>query len=125
MAFPGHAWVFIDDRLDNLQDMLANGIGLALHAPSLIHSGDSLVSFDVNEAIGVFKNWAGTERRETVVELTARTITVDPWRKTGLDTQRQGRHFFNLMRRVGRATRTRLFEKRSNASSTSPGKSVT
>ncbi|MCE0523806.1 MAG: HAD family hydrolase [Methylacidiphilales bacterium] len=103
----------IDDRLDNLEDMLAHGIGLALLAPSLMENGGSLVSFDVNEAVEAFKNWDGSERRETVVRLTARTVALDPWRKTGLNTRRQGRHFFNLMRRMGRATRTRLFEKRS------------
>jgi hypothetical protein len=102
----------IDDRLDNLEDMLSNGIGLTLLAPSLMEKGDSLVSFDVHEAMEAFKKWGGSERRETVVPLTARTFAVEAWRKTGLDTHRQGRHLFNLMRRVGRATRTRLFAKR-------------
>ena len=116
---------FIDDRLDNLQDMLASGIGLAMLAPSLIHSGDSLISFDVNEAIAAFKTWGGMGRRETVLELTARTITVDPWRKTGLNTRRQGRHFFNLVRRVARGARTRLFEKSSKAAGIKSRKPVT
>ena len=102
----------IDDRLDNLEDMLANGIGLALLAPSLMENGHSLTSFDVNEAIGVFTSWGGRERQETVVRLTALTIAVESWRKTGLNTRRQERHLFNLLRRMGRATRTRLFEKR-------------
>ena len=101
----------IDDRLDNLEDMLSNGIGLALLAPSLMENGHSLTSFDVNEAIRVFTSWGGRERQETVVRLTALTIVVESWRKTGLDTRRQERHLFNLMRRMGRATRTRLFKK--------------
>jgi hypothetical protein len=115
---------FIDDRLDNLQDMLAHGIGLAMHAPSLMESGDSLVSFDVNEAIETLKSWGGAERREEVVPLTARTFTVDPWRRTGLDTRRQGRHFFNWFRRVSRAARTRFFEKRPSAAEIASRKSL-
>ncbi len=113
-GIPRARMALIDDRLDNLQDLLANGIGLALHAPSLMDNGDSLVSFDVREAVEAFKAWGGAERRETVVELTAQTYPVEEWRKTGLNTRKQGRHLFNLMRRVGRATRTRLFEKRPN-----------
>jgi hypothetical protein len=73
------------------------------------------VSFDVAEAIAAFQAWGGAERRETVVELTARTYPVEPWRKTGLDTRKQGRHLFNVMRRVARAARTRVFGKQANA----------
>jgi hypothetical protein len=112
-GIPRARMALIDDRLDNLEDMLANGIGLTLLAPSLMENGDSLVSFDANEAMAAFKSWDGTKRNETVVRLTACTIKIDPWRKTGLNTRWQGRHFFNLMRRMGRATRTRLFEKHS------------
>jgi hypothetical protein len=111
-GIPRAKMALIDDRLDNLEDLLANGIGLALHAPSLMEKGDTLVSFDVREAVAAFKAWGGKERRETVVELTAQTYPVEAWRKTGLNTRKQGRHFFNLMRRVARETRTRLFEKR-------------
>ncbi len=109
---PRARMALIDDRLDNLEDMLAHGLGLALLAPSLMESGEALVSFDVNEAVEAFTRWGGAAPQREIVRLAERTVTVDPWRKTGLNTRRQGRHLFNLMRRVGRATRTRLFERK-------------
>jgi hypothetical protein len=110
---PRDRMALIDDRLDNLEDMLEHGLGLALLAPSLMEeSGHSITSFDVNEALDAFRSWGGNGRREIIVRLTAREFAVDPWRKTGLNTQRQGRHLFNLTRRVGQAARRRLFEKR-------------
>jgi hypothetical protein len=113
LGIPRSRMALIDDRLDNLEDMLANGIGLTLLAPSLMENGDSIVSFDAKEAVEAFLDWGGKKRQEAVVMLTAHTFPIDPWRKTGLNTQRQGRHIFNVMRRLGRATRTRLFPKSS------------
>ena len=38
------SWIaFIDDRIDNLQDLLAAGLGLAIHAPSYLTMGRQLL----------------------------------------------------------------------------------
>ncbi len=47
----------LDDRLENLEDLVAAGLGLALHAPSDTGEDDALVTFDINEAIAAFTRW--------------------------------------------------------------------
>jgi hypothetical protein len=97
---------FIDDRLDNLEDLLAHGIGLALHVPSGIEpDGSSLVSFDFHQVVRLLKDWNGGRPVQNIVEVDPRSIEMNSWCRTGLDTRRPGRNPFNLMRRYGRWVR--------------------
>lgn len=104
---------FIDDRLENLQDLLAHGLGLALHAPSdVVAARRALVSFDFAEALERIAEWREGRLGGGIVALPAREYSVLEWRRTGLHTRRQGRHVFNMARRVGRAMRETLRLKR-------------
>jgi hypothetical protein len=97
---------FIDDRMDNLQDLLAHGLGLALHAPSEIGAdGRSLVSFDMAAALAEVARWRRGERPGQLVTLPPVTMPLGDWQRTGLHTKQQGRHVFNVARRIGRAMR--------------------
>src|ERR1700760_1928859 len=42
---------FIDDRFDNIEDLVANGVGVALHAPSGINDDGSLTGFALRHAL--------------------------------------------------------------------------
>ena len=50
---------FIDDRLDNIEDLVANEVGVALHAPSGINDDGSLISFDFEQAMRMLREWNG------------------------------------------------------------------
>lgn len=105
---PGRT-AFVDDRLDNLEDLLGHGLGLALHAPSDIATGDAgLVSFELDEAVRLFAAWAAGTLPGGLVSLAPAEAAVAAWQRTGLHTRRQGLHAFNLARRVGRLARARL-----------------
>ncbi|ONG58951.1 hypothetical protein BKE38_01135 [Pseudoroseomonas deserti] len=97
---------FIDDRMDNLRDLLAKGLGLALHAPSAIsRDGRGLVSFDMGAALEEVARWRRGERPGPLVTLSPQLVPLGDWQRTGLHTRKQGRHVFNAARRIGRAMR--------------------
>jgi hypothetical protein len=98
--------VFIDDRLDNLRDLLDHGLGLALHAPSAITpSGKALVSFDMREALDYIATWREGRLDSRLISLSPKEYAIGEWQRTGLHTRRQGRHVFNMARRIGRLAR--------------------
>jgi hypothetical protein len=96
---------FIDDRHDNLDDLLGNGIGLAILAPSGITvDGSRLVSFDFRQMVQLLKNWNG-ERVPYILTLSPQEVSIDQWRRTGLGTGQRSRHIFNKARRCARMIR--------------------
>jgi hypothetical protein len=104
---PPERIAFVDDRLDNLEDLMARGLGLALHAPSAV-TGTRLVSFELAEVVRLFVAWRQGRMPDGLVALAPAASAVGPWQRTGLHTRREGRHAFNLARRLGRLARTRL-----------------
>jgi hypothetical protein len=101
----GHT-AFIDDRLDNLHDLLDHGLGLALHAPSdVTATGQSLISFDFRAALDHVAAWREGRSGEKLVSLAPKEFLLGDWQRTGLHTKKQGRHVFNAARRIGRMVR--------------------
>lgn len=99
----------IDDRIDNVEDMVAAGIGLVLHAPSQAgEDGRSLVTFDFAKAAGLVGRWAAGEETERVVALSPILRTADTLRRTGINTAAEGRHVFNRARTFARLSRDAL-----------------
>jgi hypothetical protein len=97
---------FIDDRLDNLHDLLDHGLGLALHAPSAVSlSGQSMVSFEFGSALDHIAAWREGWSGVKLISLAPKQILLSEWQRTGLHTRRQGRHVFNAVRRFGRMVR--------------------
>ncbi|WP_426955251.1 HAD family hydrolase [Muricoccus radiodurans] len=100
---------FIDDRLDNLEDLLAHGIGLGLHAPSAIaDDGASLTSFDIRELVSQLREWQAAPRKPGLITLRPQQYDLMAWRRTGLHTRHEGRHAFNLARATARRVRALL-----------------
>jgi hypothetical protein len=100
-----HNIAFIDDRHDILEDMLGNGIGLAILAPSGITAdGSGLVSFDFHEVVSFLKSWRGM-KAPSILTLPTKEISIERWRRTGVGTIRRSRHMFNRVRRCGRMIR--------------------
>jgi hypothetical protein len=95
---------FIDDRLDNLRDLLAAGLGLAIHAPSII-TGESVVTFDFAEAVAAVRDWDQRVPRQDIISLAPRQLAAPLWQRTGLNTASHRLHAFNAARRVGRIVR--------------------
>jgi hypothetical protein len=100
---------FIDDRLDNLRDMLSHGIGLAVHAPSDIAADGSLItSFDFQDVVVLLNAWKGDRSVTEIAMLEPRVVAVAHRHRTGLDTRRQSLNAFNRVRRIGGAVRRAL-----------------
>jgi hypothetical protein len=95
----------LDDRVDNLDDLIAAGLGLALHAPSETGDDDALVTFDIGEAIVAFMRWKAAPEIGRFESLTPIRVGIEPWRRTGLCTQREARHPFNALRTLARHIR--------------------
>jgi hypothetical protein len=97
--------IFIDDRRDNLDDLLSHGVGLTLHAASGIsEDGLKIISFDFESAIQLITRWDG-EPAKDILPLRPREIDIGAWSRTGLDTRRQAKHLFNHLRRCGSLAR--------------------
>jgi FMN phosphatase YigB (HAD superfamily) len=93
---------FIDDRATNLDDLLECGLGLAMLAPSRIGADrKTLHSFDFSEALDAFRQWRASGSPRSLVKLSDRQAELENWQRTGLCTTREGRHAFNVARRVG------------------------
>lgn len=87
---------FIDDRQHILDDMMSNGLGLAILAPSVIApDGSSLESFDFGQLIDTIKGW---DRSKSFVCLNSHHILIEEWRRTGVRTRPIAKHAFNLAR---------------------------
>ena len=96
----------IDDRHDILEDMLGNGIGLAILAPSGITAdGAGLISFDFHEVGSFLKGWKGKKAPSILITLPSKDISIERWRRTGVGTIGRSRHMFNRVRRYGRMIR--------------------
>ena len=89
---------FIDDRLDNLRDLLAARLGLAMHAPSyLTMDRQFLMTFNISDALAAIQSWHLSARQLTIVSLSPRPPATLLWCHTG-----------PLASRVGWATSCRL-----------------
>ena len=102
---------FIDDRLDNIEDLVAHGVGVALHAPSGINDDGSLISFDFAQAVRVLREWNGN-RTPPVVSVAPRIVAESEWSRTGIGTGSLTLSPFNQARRYGRSLRRLLWRRR-------------
>jgi hypothetical protein len=95
----------LDDRVDNLEDLIAAGLGFALHAPSDTSDDRALITFDIGEAIIAFTRWKAAPEIGRFESLTPIRVEIEPWRCTGLCTKRVARHPFNALRSLARRIR--------------------
>jgi hypothetical protein len=104
--------IFIDDRIDNLQDLLSAGLGLAIHAPSyLTNDGQSLMSFDLVQAFSAIRCWQRGALSEALIRLPPEELRMASWRRTGLRTTTEKRHVFNAARQIARSVRVGLLRR--------------
>jgi hypothetical protein len=98
---------FIDDRQDNITDMMSNSVGLAILAPSgIIADGSGIESFDIGQMIQTLKEWSGSP---SFVSLRPRHFSIEDWSRTGIHTGYSARHIFNHTRHyIGRMRRNFL-----------------
>ena len=97
---------FIDDRIDNLQDLVDAGLGLAIHAPSRQATDQAvLTTFDFSEACTLIRTWDRTRPQSRTICLAPRTLALSRLHHTGLSTTVHKHHLFNIARRVGRILR--------------------
>ena len=101
---------FIDDRLDNIHDLIGNGVGIALHAPSGIDDDGSLISFDFDQVVQVLRDWNG-DPATSCVSIAPRIVTRSEWNRTGISTGIFAMNPFNRARRFGRALRNLLWRR--------------
>ena len=95
---------FIDDSLDNIEDLVGNGVGIALHAPSGIKDDGSLISFHFEQVIRVLRDWNG-HPAPPFPSITPRIVAPSEWYRTGVSTGTSARSPFNRVRRFGRSLR--------------------
>jgi hypothetical protein len=100
---------FIDDRVDNLRDLVAAGIGLAIHAPSYLNLDQRLLmAFHIGDAFASIRSWDRSKPHARIISLPPQPLTMSRWRRTGLSTAPHGRHVFNAARRWGGIVRLAL-----------------
>jgi hypothetical protein len=102
---------FIDDRMDNIEDLVSNGVGIALYAPSGINDDGSLISFDFEQAVRMLKEWNG-ERTPPILSVAPRIVAESEWSRTGTSTGTFTMSPFNQARRYGRSLRHLLLGRR-------------
>lgn len=99
---------FIDDRLDNLDDLFEAGVGYTVHAPTVVDAAAaSMTTFRFAEVGEHLARWGfdPDHPRRVSVELTSSAI--EPWRRTGRMMTHQGRHLFNVIRTMVRRLKRR------------------
>jgi len=101
------AMAMIDDRMENLDDLLDAGLGLALHAPSALDARGVLTSFDLDHAFARLEAWRDGAEGPRLISLPPVVGPIAPWQSTGLSTQRDSRHLFNRARTLFRTVRQR------------------
>ncbi len=102
-------FAFIDDRLDNLRDLLSKGIGMAMHAPTGVGADSlSLTSFDFGQVAGLLQSWDCGNSMLGLHRLDQCDVPIQPWHRTGLNTQRQSRSLFNAAQLSARLARRLL-----------------
>jgi hypothetical protein len=100
---------FIDDRIDNLEDLVTAGLGLAIHAPSDQATDQTvLTTFDFGEACKLIRAWDRTEQQSRIISLAPRILALSGAHHTGLSTAAHRHHLFNVARRVGRTLRVSI-----------------
>lgn len=105
-GIPRQRTALIDDRIDNVQDMVAGGLGLALHVPSEVApDGDSILTCDLASTLQTFQDWTNGAVMPSVVTLPKARRVVMSFRRTGLNTRRAGRHAFNAARNLANISR--------------------
>jgi hypothetical protein len=107
-GIPRGDMIFVDDRLDNLQDLLAHGLGLALHAPSAVTADGGLVTFDAADILMIVNGWLADRSGPALRTLPPRSLAIGACGRTGLCTTREAAHHFNLLRTVARKLRRGL-----------------
>ncbi|WP_428535357.1 HAD family hydrolase [Rhodopila sp.] len=101
---------FIDDRLDNIEDLAGNGVGIALHVPSGINDDGSLISFDFEQVVRVLRDWNGDPAPRPLA-IAPRIVAQSEWYRTGISTSTLTMSPFNRMRRFGRSLRNLLWKR--------------
>jgi hypothetical protein len=101
---------FIDDRLDNIEDLVSNGVGMALHAPSGINDDGSLISFDFQQVVEMVRD-GSSEGTSSTRSIAPRIVTDMELNRTGISTGSYTMSRFNRARRFGRSLRERLWQR--------------
>lgn len=104
---------FVDDRAENLQEMLNAGVGYGLHAPSELRPDGALVTFDFADVVARFQDWNARRGRDgeparSMDALPPREHAIEDWRRTGRHTRKSARGVFGLGRKLGRSLRRAL-----------------
>ena len=108
--------LFLDDRQDNVVNMLQGGVGCGLVAPSVINGPDMISTFDFEEVIDIFRNWQSRGQMNgsfnaSVRRLNPRNQAIEPWCRTGLNTHHTAKNLINRCRRAANFTRRMLQRK--------------
>jgi hypothetical protein len=105
-GIPRQRTALIDDQLDNVQDMIASGLGLVLHVPSeVVPDCESILTSDLASTLQIFQDWAnGTPQPKVITVPQTRRIAMS-LQRTGLNTRREGRRAFNAARSLGNISR--------------------
>jgi hypothetical protein len=101
---------FIDDRLDNIEDLVGEGVGIALHAPSGISDDGSLISFDFGQVAQMLREWNG-DRTPRILPIAPHIITEKELNRTGISTGSLMTSPFNRARGYGRSLRQLLWSR--------------
>lgn len=98
--------IFIDDRLDNLEDMVGDGLGLGLHAPLVDGEDGTLLSFRFEELSEQIHAWrAAGCPAGAITSLAPVPVELAVLGRSGRDTRNDSRHAFNFVRSLARNAR--------------------
>ncbi len=107
---------FIDDRQENVNDMSAHGVGLAVKVPSArLQDGNNLLTFDLTETLSRIQAWLqnsgrenGEYREKQIIEVPPVLLEVSSQLYSGVKLQRQQGDFYGRIRWVLKSIRRLL-----------------
>ncbi|VAW83434.1 hypothetical protein MNBD_GAMMA16-1329 [hydrothermal vent metagenome] len=92
----------VDDRPENLSVLMKSGVGLTMLAPHVVfRSENSVMSFDLEQVISIFKQWVANHDQKTITTaLTNKQRYLGGWSQTGMDIEMMNKTFIYCRRAV-------------------------
>ncbi len=115
LNIPALSVAFIDDRIENIEDMRSCGVGMTIHVPKArLLESDTMETFNIDEAIASLQEWSNENEYDGISPV-QRSINLEPVIKkidnscrSGVIMKRHKSDFYGMTRNFIHRTRLRF-----------------